>query len=162
MEHTEPHPASQSRPAKVSHLRLQQPPEADAMPKQGGGPSLTGEVAFRSLNGYLMALTGGAVVGLAILSFFNLPTLPGALPLIARIVLLACGLFLLLGLYMLHPKEAALLLLFGAYRGTDRAEGLRWGNPLFRVKKVSLRAHSLNSEQIKVNDKRGNPIEIAA
>jgi hypothetical protein len=162
VEHTEPHLQSQPRPVNVSQLRLHQSSEPDAVPQQSGGSSLASELVFQSLNGYLMALTGGVVVGLAVLSFFNLPTLPSILPLIVRIALLTCGLFLLLGLYMLHPKEAALLLLFGAYRGTDRAEGLRWANPLFRVKKVSLRAHCLNSEQIKVNDKRGNPIEIAA
>jgi hypothetical protein len=146
----------------MSHLRLHQSSQPDALPQPSGGSSPGSEIVFQSLNGHLMALTGGAVVALAALSFFNLPNSPGIFPLVARIALLGCGLFLLLGLYMLHPKEAALLLLFGAYRGTDRAEGLRWASPLFGAKKVSLRAHSFNSEQIKVNDKRGNPIEIAA
>jgi regulator of protease activity HflC (stomatin/prohibitin superfamily) len=63
---------------------------------------------------------------------------------------------------MLQPKQAALLLLFGEYRGTDRADGLRWANPFYTKTKISLRARNLNSEKIKVNDKRGNPIEIAA
>lgn len=146
----------------MNHLRLHQSSEADANAQQSGRPSLASEIVFQSLNGYVMASAGVAVVGLAVLSFFNLPTLPSILPLVVRVALLVSGLFLSLGLYTLHPKEAGLLLLFGAYRGTDRAEGLRWANPLCRVKKVSLRAYSVNSEQIKVNDKRGNPIEIAA
>jgi regulator of protease activity HflC (stomatin/prohibitin superfamily) len=66
------------------------------------------------------------------------------------------------GLYMLQPNQAALLLLFGSYRGTDRERGLRWANPFYTKDKISVRAHNFNSEKLKVNDKRGNPIEIAA
>jgi len=72
------------------------------------------------------------------------------------------GAFVLSGLYMLQPNEAAILLLFGAYKGTDRTEGLRWANPFYKKQKISLRAHNLASDRLKVNDKRGNPIEIAA
>jgi regulator of protease activity HflC (stomatin/prohibitin superfamily) len=68
----------------------------------------------------------------------------------------------LAGLYMLQPNEAAILLLFGEYEGTDRKAGLRWANPFFKKQKMSLRARNLASERLKVNDKRGNPIEIAA
>jgi len=66
------------------------------------------------------------------------------------------------GLYMLQPNQAALLLLFGSYRGTDRERGLRWANPFYMKTKISVRAHNFNSEKLKVNDLRGNPIEIAA
>jgi len=66
------------------------------------------------------------------------------------------------GLYMLQPNQAALLLLFGSYRGTDRERGLRWANPFYTKTKMSVRAHNFNSEKLKVNDLRGNPIEIAA
>jgi len=72
------------------------------------------------------------------------------------------GLWCLAGLYMLQPNQATLLTLFGSYRGTDRNEGLRWANPFFAKKKVSVRARNFNSERLKVNDLRGNPIEIAA
>ena len=68
----------------------------------------------------------------------------------------------LAGLYMLQPNQAALLLLFGSYRGTDRERGLRWANPFYAKTKISVRAHNFNSEKLKVNDQRGNPIEIAA
>ena len=68
----------------------------------------------------------------------------------------------LAGLYMLKPNQAALLTLFGSYRGTDRSDGLRWANPFYLKKKISVRARNFNSEKLKVNDKRGNPIEIAA
>ncbi len=66
------------------------------------------------------------------------------------------------GFYTLQPNEAAVLLLFGAYRGTVRRPGLAWNNPFYRKVKVSCRARNLNGEKLKVNDLRGNPIEIAA
>jgi regulator of protease activity HflC (stomatin/prohibitin superfamily) len=53
-------------------------------------------------------------------------------------------------------------MLFGAYRGTDYSSGLRWANPFYNKMKVSVRLRNFNSEKLKVNDKRGNPIEIAA
>jgi regulator of protease activity HflC (stomatin/prohibitin superfamily) len=70
--------------------------------------------------------------------------------------------FIAKGMYMLQPNQAALMLLFGDYRGTDFETGLRWANPFLSKKKVSLRLRNFNSERLKVNDKRGNPIEIAA
>ncbi|WP_395702500.1 SPFH domain-containing protein [Aquabacterium sp.] len=66
------------------------------------------------------------------------------------------------GLYMLQPNQAAILLFFGSYRGTDRSEGLRWAIPFYSTGKISVRARNFNSEKLKVNDLRGNPIEIAA
>ena len=66
------------------------------------------------------------------------------------------------GFYMLQPNQAAALTLFGSYVGTDRATGLRWVLPWYARRKVSVRANNLISEKIKVNDLRGNPIEIAA
>jgi regulator of protease activity HflC (stomatin/prohibitin superfamily) len=70
--------------------------------------------------------------------------------------------FLAPGFYMIQPNQAAAILLFGAYRGTDRAEGLRWVWPWMTRKRISVRANNLISQQIKVNDLRGNPIEMAA
>jgi len=78
------------------------------------------------------------------------------------IVALLLTIWCLAGLYMLQPNQAAILLLFGSYRGTDRSHGLRWANPFYAKTKISVRAHNFNSEKLKVNDLRGNPIEIAA
>jgi regulator of protease activity HflC (stomatin/prohibitin superfamily) len=72
------------------------------------------------------------------------------------------GVFLSVGLYMLQPNEAANLTLFGRYAGTDRANGLRWANPFLVKHKLSLRARNLAAPTLKVNDQRGNPIEIGA
>jgi regulator of protease activity HflC (stomatin/prohibitin superfamily) len=72
------------------------------------------------------------------------------------------GALFLAGLYTVQPNEAAILQLFGSYRGTSRVTGLRGTNPFYTKRKISLRARNLNGERLKVNDKRGNPIEIAA
>ncbi len=66
------------------------------------------------------------------------------------------------GFYMIQPNQGVALTLFGAYKGTDRNEGLRWIWPWLGKAKISLRSNNLISDKIKVNDLRGNPIEIAA
>ena len=71
-------------------------------------------------------------------------------------------LFVLGGFYMLQPNQAAAITLFGSYRGTDRTSGLRWVLPWLIRKRISVRANNMISERLKVNDARGNPIEIAA
>jgi regulator of protease activity HflC (stomatin/prohibitin superfamily) len=91
--------------------------------------------------------------------FATRPMGPTILLLIAAVLV---AVWCLGGLYMLQPNQAALLLLFGSYRGTDRERGLRWANPFYSKTKISVRAHNFNSEKLKVNDLRGNPIEIAA
>lgn len=68
----------------------------------------------------------------------------------------------LIGFYTLQPNEAAAITLFGNYKGTDRTPGLRWMLPWYTRKKISLRVRNVTGEKLKVNDKRGNPIEIAA
>jgi regulator of protease activity HflC (stomatin/prohibitin superfamily) len=66
------------------------------------------------------------------------------------------------GFYSLQPNEGAAITLFDNYKGTDRTPGLRWVLPWYARKKISLRVRNLTSQTLKVNDKRGNPIEIAA
>jgi regulator of protease activity HflC (stomatin/prohibitin superfamily) len=70
--------------------------------------------------------------------------------------------FIVAGLYILQPNESAILTFFGRYSGTDRSRGLRWSNPFLVKRKLSLRARNLNLPTLKVNDQRGNPIEISA
>ncbi len=82
--------------------------------------------------------------------------------LIGGVVAAVTGLLLLCGLYSLQPNESMAILLFGDYRGTDRKTGLRWVLPWYTRKKISLRVRNLTSDKLKVNDKRGSPIEIAA
>jgi regulator of protease activity HflC (stomatin/prohibitin superfamily) len=94
---------------------------------------------FRIINGHGGLLTASAIIGAPLLLIF-----------------IACG------FYMLQPNQAAAITLFGDYRGTDRSTGLRWVIPWMMRKKVSVRANNFISEKIKVNDLRGNPIEMAA
>lgn len=70
--------------------------------------------------------------------------------------------FIAPGFYLLQPNQAAAILLFGDYRGTDRTTGLRWTWPWMTKKKISVRIHNITSDRLKVNDLRGNPIEIAS
>ncbi|PZU13600.1 MAG: hypothetical protein DI606_04785 [Sphingobium sp.] len=82
----------------------------------------------------------------------------------ATLVLLSTSLFVFTvpGFYLIQPNQAAAILLFGDYKGTDRRAGLRWVLPWLTRQKVSVRAHNVTSEKLKINDKRGNPVEIAA
>jgi regulator of protease activity HflC (stomatin/prohibitin superfamily) len=79
----------------------------------------------------------------------------------AVIVLLA-SILILCGLYSLQQNESAAITLFGNYKGTDKKPGLRWVVPWYSRKKISLRVRNVTSQTLKVNDKKGNPIEIAA
>ena len=128
-------------------------------------PMGTEEVDFKSFSGYLALF-------IALAALVAVPVLISNAPRDAMgdkqvPVLLVIGCFLLFvlmmkGLYMLQPNQSALMMLFGSYRGTDYSTGLRWANPFLNKTKVSLRLRNFNSEKLKVNDKRGNPIEIAA
>lgn len=66
------------------------------------------------------------------------------------------------GFFKVEPNEGVVLLLLGKYKGTAKDDGFWWVNPLYSKKKLSLRSHSVDSQKLKVNDKRGNPIEISA
>lgn len=70
--------------------------------------------------------------------------------------------FSLIGLYKVEPNQAAVLSLFGRYVGTVKTDGLRWNNPFFSKKKISLRVRNFESGKLKVNELDGSPIEIAA
>src|SRR5687767_4568704 len=96
----------------------------------------------------VIQLGGGGVAG----------TLQISTVVLAPLVLI----FVACGFYMLQPNQAVAITLFGDYRGTDRTTGLRWVLPWMIRKKVSVRANNFISERIKVNDLRGNPIEMAA
>jgi len=75
----------------------------------------------------------------------------------------AVTLFVLLcGFYMVEPNQAAVLSLFGKYVGTSKEQGLRWNNPFYAARKISLRTRNFESSKLKVNDLDGSPIEIAA
>jgi regulator of protease activity HflC (stomatin/prohibitin superfamily) len=81
------------------------------------------------------------------------------------VLLLPVSAILLAGFFTLQPNEARVLILFGAYKGTVRLDGFHWANPFYSKgfkQRISMRARTLNMTPLKVNDLRGNPIEIAA
>jgi regulator of protease activity HflC (stomatin/prohibitin superfamily) len=80
----------------------------------------------------------------------------------AGIGLLLVCFFLLCGLIIINPNQARVCTFFGKYAGTIKNNGLLFVNPFFRKQKVSLRANNFESARLKVNDKMGNPVEIAA
>jgi SPFH domain / Band 7 family len=83
-------------------------------------------------------------------------------PLVAWMIVIVVVSIAFAGLFTVNPNEGRVLQLFGRYVGTSRTEGLRWANPFFTKKRVSLRVRNFESARLKVNDRDGNPIEIAA
>nr|MBP8062347.1 SPFH domain-containing protein [Brevundimonas sp.] len=111
-------------------------------------------------NGILMLLIGLLLLVAGPASVAQDPD--SAVRVVAGIAAATVGLLLVCGLYSLQTNEGMAIMLFGDYRGTDRKTGLRWVLPWYSRKKISLRVRNLTSDKLKVNDRRGSPIEIAA
>jgi regulator of protease activity HflC (stomatin/prohibitin superfamily) len=124
---------------------------------------LTHELPASTLSGYPMLLL--ALIGIAANAFGIVRAANGQGDFLS-VALIVLGvivfLFAISGFYMLQPNQAAAITLFGDYQGTDRSTGLRWVWPWMLRPKISIRIHNFTSDRIKVNDLRGNPIEIAA
>ena len=118
-----------------------------------GIPTLLGAIA--------LMLAGVAALFLAI-ALTKSGTGGGGLFVASGVVLVAIGIFVSTGLYMVQPNQAAVLSLFGKYVGTVKDNGLRWNNPFFTKRKVSQRVRNFESGKLKVNELDGSPIEIAA
>lgn len=131
------------------------------------GMNVSQERPARSWNGYVMLLAMLAAIGLFAWTIANGAPPDGATKpeklLFVGQLLLGIIPFLLIvgGFFMIQPNQTAVITLFGAYSGTERTEGLRWVWPWMMRKKISARAHNVHSEKVKINDLRGNPIEIA-
>src|SRR5690606_28466559 len=95
---------------------------------------------------------------LALAGIAMLPPLLKVLCVLATVIVAVCW----FGFYMVHPNQGKVMQLFGRYKGTDHANGLRWANPLYTKQAVSMRVRNFESGRLKVNDANGNPIEIAA
>ena len=125
------------------------------------------EQTVSTLGGWLMlgVIIVGILAGLALLvSSIHQASVGGQFPVISFVGALLGLVFLFFltgGFFTLQPKEACVLILFGAYRGSVRTSGFHWTNPFNKKLKISLRARNLNGDKLKVNDKAGNPIEIA-
>jgi regulator of protease activity HflC (stomatin/prohibitin superfamily) len=113
----------------------------------------TQEGNYRAVSGYLMLLALLMMILGTVFSYMNEIVWLG-------ITLTIVSLLTAIGFTVVNPNESAVLILFGAYKGTIKKNGLWWVNPFFVRKKISLRARNFDSETIKVNDKIGNPIKI--
>jgi regulator of protease activity HflC (stomatin/prohibitin superfamily) len=121
------------------------------------------EVRATTNSGYAMLVVALVLVVIAFVMVTRLASevdgpIFAIVPVLAMIGVVLC----LSGFYMLQPNQAAAITLFGSYKGTDRSTGLRWVLPWYGKTKISARSNNLISDKIKVNDLRGNPIEIAA
>lgn len=124
---------------------------------------VTHEKEVRVMNGWAMlVLLLGAGVGLAFWFIETISAGPTAPFIVVWTLATMVWATLLAGFFTLQPNIAAVLVLFGRYVGTVKTSGFHWANPFYSKTRVSLRARNMNAEKIKVNDSRGNPIEIAA
>lgn len=124
------------------------------------------ETAIRTPGGFPM-LMFVLLVAVGLISFLILGVKEfnrgeRALPVLMTVLLLIVDLFLLAGLFTVEPNQGIVLTLFGNYQGTEKTPGLRWANPFYAKKNISLRTRNFETQKLKVNDHDGNPIEIGA
>jgi hypothetical protein len=131
--------------------------EPDSRPK----PILR-ETLIEPVSGLQMLV--GTILGLVLSAIAFIAGAAGELPvvMILSALVFITSIVLMTGLFVVNPNEAKVLQLFGEYKGTVRKPGLRWVNPFYAKRRVSLRIRNFESERLKVNDHSGNPIEIAA
>jgi regulator of protease activity HflC (stomatin/prohibitin superfamily) len=113
-------------------------------------------------SGWVMFLVLLAVTGAIGYGFHLSMPRPETWKMVTLLSALAVVMVLFMGLFIVNPNEAKVMQLFGAYAGTAKSSGLRWANPFFMKRKISLRIRNFESSHLKVNDQDGNPIEIRA
>ena len=116
---------------------------------------MVNETTVKPLSGYLM-------IGVELLIFLGAGVFQASNGTVMGALLAVLAAAVTRGFFVVNPNESQVLVLFGDYQGTVKESGFHWVNPFFTKKMVSLRANNLNGAQLKVNDKLGNPIEIAA
>ena len=134
----------------------------------GGAPQAAQRVVLREKAA--RTVPGAPILVVALALLFGVPALvlPGVerggegTAAIAIVVSVVVAVLLLTGLFVVNPNEARVLQLFGGYAGSTREAGLRWANPFYSKRRLSLRVRSFESARLKVNEVDGNPIEIAA
>ncbi len=113
-------------------------------------------------SGWLFLLGGIALEILAVLGLIAASRAGYGPGIVAAVIYLSIGWVLFLGLTVVNPNEAHVVTLFGVYKGSIRRSGFWWLNPLTTRRRISLRVRNFESGKLKVNDRDGNPIEIAA
>ena len=120
------------------------------------------EREYAALPGIPMTLLFVAAMGIILYAIVISAERGSAGRIVGLSLALLLDIFLLAGLFIVNPNEGRVLQFFGDYAGTAKQPGLRWANPLFTKKRISLRVRNFESGRLKVNDHEGNPIEIAA
>ena len=123
---------------------------------------MTSERTIGQANGWVVLALVPLLLGISAVGVF-VGAQASSVGLVVGSILAVCILGVMFrGFFVVEPNEAVVLLLFGRYKGTEKESGFRWTNPLRSRKRLSMRAHNFDSQILKVNDKRGNPIEISA
>jgi regulator of protease activity HflC (stomatin/prohibitin superfamily) len=120
------------------------------------------EKTTKAMPGYPMLLLGIILIGLAVWTMIIGGNNQNIALIILAVILYLLAIFDFAGLIIVNPNDAKVLVLFGNYQGSLRQNGFFWANPFLSKKRISLRARNLSGQKLKVNDKIGNPIEIAA
>src|SRR5262245_30536297 len=123
---------------------------------------MNAEKTRSAISGYAMLLLGIVLLTLAVACFVAMIRKDDVVLLWPCLGLLVLAGLALAGLFIVNPNDSRVLVLFGTYKGTVKTNGFFWANPFYVKRKITLRARNLNGEKIKVNDKAGNPIQIAA
>ncbi|MFL0354989.1 SPFH domain-containing protein [Erythrobacter sp. GH1-10] len=137
------------------------------MPESHSAMTRSRERSGSAYNGYVMLAVLAALTVFVIYLIFNAIPADGAsrfekIMFVGTLALgVLSGVLVSIGFFMIQPNQAAVITLFGEYRGTVRKEGLQWVWPWMMKQKISARAHNIHSEKVKINDLRGNPIEVA-
>ena len=116
----------------------------------------------RGIPGLPVLLALIAIIGLCVWGVVDGARDQSPVAIVGWIVALVFVVFLMAGVFVVNPNEGRVLQLFGDYRGTAKVPGLRWANPFYTKKRISLRVRNFESSRLKVNDIEGNPVEIAS
>ena len=116
------------------------------------------EKTLQPMSGFFMLLVALVLVAVGVFLLIDDASPFGPLP----VLLMIAGIFVFKGVMVVNPNHSRVLVFFGQYVGSVKKNGLLWVNPLYKSHKISLRSQNLNGPKLKVNDKMGNPIEIAA
>jgi regulator of protease activity HflC (stomatin/prohibitin superfamily) len=123
---------------------------------------MTQETSRSAKSGYVMLALTVLILIAAIAVFVVGASHQDPVLIVPALLLLAIGLTLMTGFFVVNPNDSRVLILFGTYKGSVKENGFYWANPFLSKKRITLRARNLNGDRLKVNDKAGNPIEIAA
>jgi regulator of protease activity HflC (stomatin/prohibitin superfamily) len=116
----------------------------------------------RTASGLLMLVVFLVLIAVSVVGIVRAARAEDVAVALVGVLVIVASLIGLAGLFTVAPNEGLVLQLFGAYRGTASEEGLRWANPFYSKKRISLRVRNFESAHLKVNDTDGNPIEIAS